>query len=417
MTEIAQRPVVITGLGATTPVGGDVASTWDAVLAGHPGGKVITEEWAAQLPVRIAAPLAVEPAAVLPRNEIKRLDRSGQMAFIAAREAWHHAGSPEVDGERLGVVVASGIGGVITLLDAWDTLKAKGARRVLPMTVPMLMPNGPAGSLGVELGAKAGVHTPVSACASGAEAIAYGTDMIRRGRAEVVVAGGTEAALHPLPLAGFAAMQALSPRNEEPQRASRPYDKGRDGFLLAEGAGIVVLESLEHAQARGATVYAEVAGAGLTSDGYHIAAPDPVGSGATRAMLAAVADAGVDPREIVHLNAHATSTPSGDVAEARAIRAALGEAADHIAVSATKSITGHLLGAAGAVEGILAVLALHHRVAPPTINLDDPDDEIDLDVVRGEPRPLPGQGRLAALSNSFGFGGHNIALVLRSVAA
>ena len=417
MTEIAQRPVVITGLGATTPVGGDVPSTWDAVLAGRPGGKVLTEEWAAQLPVRIAAPLAVEPAAVLPRNEIKRLDRSGQMAFIAAREAWHHAGSPEVDGERLGVVVASGIGGVITLLDAWDTLKAKGARRVLPMTVPMLMPNGPAGSLGVELGAKAGVHTPVSACASGAEAIAYGTDMIRRGRAEVVVAGGTEAALHPLPLAGFAAMQALSPRNEEPQRASRPYDKGRDGFLLAEGAGIVVLESLEHAQARGATVYAEVAGAGLTSDGYHIAAPDPVGSGATRAMLAAVADAGVDPREIVHLNAHATSTPSGDVAEARAIRAALGEAADHIAVSATKSITGHLLGAAGAVEGILAVLALHHRVAPPTINLDDPDDEIDLDVVRGEPRPLPGQGRLAALSNSFGFGGHNIALVLRSVAA
>ena len=414
MTSTRVPTVVVTGMGATTPVGGDVESTWSAVLAGRSGAQLLTQDWAEQLPVRIAAPLAVDTPEVLGRHEIKRLDRSGQMAVIAAREAWQHAGAPEVDGDRLGVVVASGIGGVSTLLDAWETLRLKGARRVLPLTVPMLMPNGPAGFLGVELGARAGVHTPVSACASGAEAIGYGMEMIRRGRADVVIAGGTEAALSALPLAGFAAMQALSSRHDEPERASRPYDKGRDGFLLAEGSGIVVLESLEHARARGATVYAEVAGQGLTSDGHHIAAPDPVGRGATRAMVAALADAGAEPSDIVHLNAHATSTPSGDVAEAAAIRAALGDAADGVAVSATKSITGHLLGAAGAVESILTVLALHHRTAPPTINLDDPDDDVDLNVVRTDPRPLP-DGQIAALNNSFGFGGHNAALIFRSV--
>ncbi len=409
--------IVITGLGATTPLGGDVESTWAAILAGRSGGKLLTAPWAAVLPVRIAAPLAVDTPEVLPRNEIKKLDRSGQMAFIAAREAWRHAGAPEVDGDRLGVVVASGIGGVITLLDAWDTLKEKGARRVLPMTVPMLMPNGPAGSLGVEFGARAGVHTPVSACASGAEAIAYGAEMIRTGRADIVIAGGTEAAIHPLPLAGFAAMQALSARNDEPERASRPYDKGRDGFLLGEGAGIVVLESLDHARARGATVLGEVAGAGITSDGYHIAAPDPVGAGAIRAMQMALDAAQLPLEQLVHLNAHATSTPPGDVAEARAIRAVLGAHADHVAVSATKSMTGHLLGAAGAVEAILVVLALQQRVAPPTINLDDPDDAVDLDIVHREPRRLPETGTVAALNNSFGFGGHNVALVLRSAQA
>ena len=414
MTSTQVPTVVVTGMGATTPVGGDVESTWSAVLAGRSGAELLTQEWAEQLPVRIAAPLAVDTPEVLGRHEIKRLDRSGQMAVIAAREAWQHAGAPEVDGDRLVVVVASGIGGVSTLLDAWETLRLKGARRVLPLTVPMLMPNGPAGFLGLEIGARAGVHTPVSACASGAEAIGYGMEMIRRGRADVVVAGGTEAALSALPLAGFAAMQALSSRHDEPERASRPYDKGRDGFLLAEGSGIVVLESLEHAKARGAKIYAEVAGQGLTSDGHHIAAPDPVGRGATRAMVAALADAGAEPSDIVHLNAHATSTPSGDVAEAAAIRAALGDAADDVAVSATKSITGHLLGAAGAVESILTILALHHRTAPPTINLDDPDDDVALNVVRTDPRPLP-DGQIAALNNSFGFGGHNAALIFRSV--
>ena len=405
--------VVVTGLGATTPLGGDVASTWEAMLAGRSGVKVLTQDWVDMLPVHIAAPVAVDPSEVLPRQTIKRSDRSGQFALIAAREAWAHAGTPEVDPERLGVVVASGIGGVTTLLDAYDVLKERGARRVLPMTVPMLMPNGPAALVGLDLVARAGVHTPVSACSSGAEAIAYAVDMIRSGRADVVAAGGTEAAIHVLPLSGFAAMQALSTRNDEPERASRPYDKGRDGFVLGEGAGVVVLETLEHALARGATIYGEIAGSGITSDAHHMAQPDPVGAGATRAMQMALAAAGASASDVVHLNAHATSTPGGDVAEAAAIRNALGDAVDGVCVSATKSMTGHLLGAAGAVETIAALLALRDRKAPPTTNLEDPDDDVHLDVVRGEPRALP-DGDLVALNNSFGFGGHNVALAIRS---
>ncbi|MDP9396412.1 MAG: beta-ketoacyl-ACP synthase II [Actinomycetota bacterium] len=407
-------PVVVTGLGATTPLAGDVPSTWSAMLAGRSGARRLSYDWVEQLPVHIGASIAVEPAEVLTRPEVKRLDRTGQFALIAAREAWADAGSPEVEGTRLAVSLASGIGGVITLLDAYDTLKEKGPRRVLPLTVPMLMPNGPAAAVSLEFGAQAGVHTPVSACASGAEAIALGLDLIRLGRADVVIAGGTEAAIHVLPVAGFAAMQALSTRNDEPERASRPYDKGRDGFLLGEGAGVVVLESAEHAQRRGARVYAELIGAGLTADAHHVAAPDPVGMGASRAMRAALEDGGVRPEAVVHVNAHATSTPAGDVAEVAAIRAALGEAAEGVAVSATKSMTGHLLGAAGAVEAIATVLALRDRVAPPTINLDDPDDDVSLDVVRGEPRRL-GEGTLVGLNNAFGFGGHNAALAFRSV--
>jgi 3-oxoacyl-[acyl-carrier-protein] synthase II len=408
----AQR-VVVTGLGATTPLGGDVASTWEGLLAGRSGVKVLTEEWVDMLPVSIAAPVAVEPSEVLPVPATKRMDRSGQFALIAAREAWAHAGAPEVDPERKGVVIASGIGGVTTLLAAYDTLKERGARRVLPMTVPMLMPNGPAAVVGLELTARAGVHTPVSACSSGAEAIAYAVDMIRSGRADVVAAGGTEAAIHVLPLAGFAAMQALSTRNDEPERASRPYDKGRDGFVLGEGAGVVVLETLEHARARGATIYAEVAGHGITSDAHHMAQPDPVGAGASRAMQQAVRSAGAEPGDVVHINAHATSTPVGDVAEDKAIRAALGDATDGACVSGTKSMTGHLLGAAGAVEAIATILALHHRTAPATTNLEDIDDDVTLDVVRGEPRELPEGG--LGLNNSFGFGGHNVALAFRTV--
>ncbi|HEX6934961.1 MAG TPA: beta-ketoacyl-ACP synthase II [Actinomycetes bacterium] len=408
--------VVVTGLGATTPLGGDVASTWSAMLAGQSGVKALTEEWVDMLPVRIAAPVAVDPSEVLPVPQIKRMDRSGQFALIAAREAWADAGSPEVDPERMGVVIASGIGGVTTLLAAYDTLKERGARRVLPMTVPMLMPNGPAAVVGLELSARAGVHTPVSACSSGAEAIAYAVDMIRSGRADVVAAGGTEAAIHPLPLAGFAAMQALSTRNDEPERASRPYDKGRDGFVLGEGAGVVVLETLEHARARGAKIYAEIAGTGISADAHHMAQPDPVGAGASRAMADAVKAAGAQPSDVVHINAHATSTPVGDVAEVKAIRRALGDATDDICVTSTKSVTGHLLGAAGAVEAIATILALHDRTAPPTANLEDPDDDVSLDVVRGEPRQLP-DGELLALNNSFGFGGHNVALAIRTVEA
>jgi len=402
--------VVVTGLGATTPIGGDVASTWAALLAGKSGVGVLTEEWAAELPVRIAARIEVEPLDVLDRVEARTLDRSQQFAIIAAREAWAQAGKPDVEKERLGVVFASGIGGVTTLLNQYDVLREKGPRRVSPHTVPMLMPNGPAAAVGLDLQARAGVHTPVSACASGAEAIAYGLEMIRTGRADVVVCGGTEAAIHPLPLAAFAAMRAMSTRNDEPLRASRPYDKGRDGFIMGEGAGAVVLESEEHAKARGATILGEIAGAGITSDGYHIAAPDPEGRGVVRALRAALESANLSPSDVTHINAHATSTPAGDVAEAKAIREVFGSAADNVVVSAPKSTFGHLLGAAGAVEAIATLLSVTQHIVPPTLNLDDRDDDVDLDVVTVDPRPLR-EG--PAISNAFGFGGHNVVLVIQ----
>lgn len=407
----SQDAVVVTGLGATTPIGGDVPTTWDALQSGRSGVRRLTEEWAESLPVRIAAPAAVDPASVLERVEARTLDRSQQFALVAAREAWADAGRPDVAPERLAVVMASGIGGVLTLLGSYDILKERGPRRISPHTVPMLMPNGPAATVGLELGARAGVHTPVSACASGAEAIALALDLLRLGRADVVVCGGTEAAIHPLPLAGFASMRALSSREDEPEAASRPYDKGRDGFVLGEGAGALVLEKAADARARGARVYAEVAGAGITSDAYHVAAPDPVGAGAARAIARALEDGGLSPADVVHLNAHATSTPTGDLVESVAIRSALGDRTDDVAVSGTKSQTGHLLGAAGAIEAIFTVLALQHRLAPATRNLDDLDDDVQLDVVRMDARAL-GDG--AALSNSFGFGGHNVALAFRS---
>jgi 3-oxoacyl-[acyl-carrier-protein] synthase II len=407
--------VVVTGMGATSPIGGDVPTTWQAALDGTSGGRTLTQSWVAEhdLPVTFAASLAVPASEVLTRVEVRRLDPSGQYALIAAREAWADAGAPEVDGERMAVVVASGIGGVWTLLSSYDTLKEKGPRRVFPLTVPMMMPNGPAAAISLELGARAGVHTPVSACASGAESVAHAAELIRSGRADVVIAGGTEATIHPLPIAAFAAMQALSTRNDDPATASRPYDSARDGFLLGEGAGVLVLESQEHARARGARVYAEIAGAGLTSDAHHIAAPDPEGRGAARAIRQALDGADAEPGQVCHLNAHATSTPLGDLAEAKSLRVALGPAADGVSVSATKSMTGHLLGAAGALESIFTVLAVHHRLAPPTINVTELDPAIGLDVVLDKPRPLP-QGDLLALNNSFGFGGHNIALAIRS---
>jgi 3-oxoacyl-[acyl-carrier-protein] synthase II len=407
------RRVVVTGLGATTPLGGDVATSWSALLAGTSGVRTLTEDWASTLPVTIAARVAVEPGEVMERVEMRRLDRSEQFALIAAREAWKDAGAPVVDLERLGVVIASGIGGVITMLDQYDVLKTKGARFVSPHTVPMLMPNGPAANVGLELKAQAGVHTPVSACASGAEAVGYAMEMIRTNRAEIIVAGGVEAAIHVLPLAAFAAMKALSSRNDEPSRASRPYDRDRDGFVLGEGGGMLVLEELEHAKARGAKIYAELAGQGLTSDGYHIAAPDPDGSGVQRAIAFALNDSGLTTRDIVHLNAHATSTPVGDVAEARALRLALGSDADHVAVSATKSMTGHLLGGAGAIESVFIVKAIQDRLAPPTINIENMDSEVAINVVRDKPRALPA-GDIAALNDSFGFGGHNVVLAFRS---
>ncbi len=411
---MSQRRVVVTGLGATTPLGGDVLTTWSALLAGKSGVRTLTEEWTSLLPVSFAARVAIEPSEQMERVEIRRLDRSEQFAIIASREAWKDAGSPDIDKERLGVVIASGIGGVITMLDQYDTLNNKGARLVSPHTVPMLMPNGPAANVGLELQAKAGVHTPVSACASGAEAVGYALEMIRSNRADIIVSGGVEAAVHQLPMAGFAAMKALSTRNDDPARASRPYDVDRDGFVLGEGGGVLVLEEYEHAKARGAKIYCEIAGQGLTSDGYHIAAPDPDGAGVQRAVKFALRDSNLSTKDIFHLNAHATSTPAGDVAEANALRAALGSDADHVAVSATKSMTGHLLGGAGAIESVFLVKAIQDRMAPPTINIDNLDPAVSIDVVRDKPRALP-TGDIAALNDSFGFGGHNVVLVFKSL--
>lgn len=411
---MSQRRVVVTGLGATTPLGGDVASTWSALIAGKSGVRLLTEDWRELLPVHFAARVATEPADQMERVEMRRLDRSEQFALVASREAWKDAGTPDVDKERLGVVIASGIGGVITLLDQFDNLKEKGARGVSPHTVPMLMPNGPAANVGLELQARAGVHTPVSACASGAEAIGYALEMIRSNRADVIVSGGVEAAIHQLPMAGFAAMKALSTRNDAPERASRPYDADRDGFVLGEGGGILVLEEYEHAKARGAKIYCELVGQGLSSDGYHIAAPDPDGTGVQRAIKFALQDAKLSTKDIVHLNAHATSTPAGDVAEANALRLALGKDADHVAVSATKSMTGHLLGGAGAIESVFIVKALQERLAPPTINIEKLDPAVTIDVVRDNPRSLPA-GQIAALNDSFGFGGHNVVLAFATL--
>ncbi len=412
-----QRSVVVTGIGATTPLGGDAKSSWEAALAAQSGIDTFQADWMTDhedLPVHFGGQLATPASEVLPRPEQRRLDPNAQYALIAAREAWEDAGAPQVEPERLGAAIASGIGGVWTLLSAWDTMKDRGARRVLPMTVPMLMPNSAAGWIGLEFGARAGAHTTVSACASGAESIGYALEMIRSGRADVVIAGGTEAPIHPLPIASFAAMHALSTRNDDPQGASRPYDVNRDGFVMGEGAGVVILESADHAQARGAKVYAEIAGVGITSDAHHIAAPEPEGREQTRAMDLAMADANISTADVVHVNAHATSTPVGDMIEAKAIAGLFGSDADHVRLSATKSMTGHLLGAAGAVESIFTILALQQRQAPPTINVTDPDPELSLDLVRDTARELPA-GDIAAINNSFGFGGHNVALVIRSV--
>jgi 3-oxoacyl-[acyl-carrier-protein] synthase II len=411
---VDRETVVVTGLGTTNPLGGDVASTWAAMLAGRSGVRRLTEPWAEELPVRIAAPAAADPAELVGRVQARRMDRCEQFALVAAREAWADAGAPEMDPERLGVAVTSGIGGIGSILSGYDTLKEKGWSRISPFTVPMLMPNGSAGWISMEFGAHAGAHSLVSACASGAEAIGYGIDMIRSGRADVVIAGGTEAAIMPLNIGAFAVMRAMSTRNDEPERASRPFDKARDGFVLGEGAGIVVLESLSHARRRGAVVHAVAAGAGYSSDAYHIAHPAPDGAGVTAAISRALADGRVDPEQVVHVNAHATSTPEGDPIEAQALVKALGSAADGVIVSATKSMTGHLLGGAGALESVIAILALRERVAPPTINLEEIDDDVPAAVaVAAEPRPLTKRGAepMAVLNNAFGFGGHNVSLV------
>lgn len=413
MTEI-----VITGLGATTPLGGDLASTWAGMLAGRSGVSAITEEWAAELPARIAAYVAVDPSEIIDRVKARRLDRSTQLALIAAQEAWTDAGfdweaeeGSQVDPQRLSVSVASGIGGLHSLLNNWDAQRDKGYRRVSPFTIPMLMANAPAANVGLAVHAKAGVHAPVSACASSNEAIALAVDQLRLGRADVAVVGGTEATIHPLPLAAFGQMQALSRRNDDPQGASRPWDRGRDGFVMGEGSAVMVIETLEHALARGAKIYGTIAGSGITADSHDIVQPDPTGEGQSGAMIKAIADAKLRPSDIKHVNAHGTSTPQGDTTEAGSIRTGLGDATDGCVVTSTKSMTGHLLGGAGALETIATVLALRDRMVPPTINLDDPEPDLGIDIAANVARPLPA-GDLAGINNSFGFGGHNVAIAV-----
>ncbi len=402
--------VVVTGLGTINPLGADAASTWAALHAGTCAIRALEPSWVDdyELPVRIGAPLAIDPAEMLSPRQMRRLDRASQCALLAARQAWEQAGPPQVAPQRLAVSVSPGMGPVLSVMEAWDALRVKGPRRVLPTTVPALMPNAPAAAVGIELGAHAGIHAPVSACASGAEAIAYGADLIALGRADVVVAGGTDAALHPMTVAAFGAMRALSTRNDDPATASRPFAPDRDGFVLGEGAGILVLERAEHAMARRARVLAVLAGSGITADAHDVARPEPSGAEQERALLLALERAGLDAGAIGHVNAHATSTPAGDVVEAGVLARAVPEAS----VSATKSSTGHLLGGAGGLEAVLTVMALRERWAPPTLLPAGVDPELaglGMDVVGPQGRDLPELE--AAASTSFGFGGHNVALV------
>ncbi|AZZ48990.1 beta-ketoacyl-[acyl-carrier-protein] synthase family protein [Rathayibacter rathayi] len=409
------KKIVVTGIGASTPLGGTARESWNALLAGESGVRSLEQDWVAQynIPVTFAAQARVRPEGVLSRPEAKRLDPSSQFALISAREAWADSGITDVDPLRVGVDYATGIGGLWTLLDAWDTLRERGPRRLLPMTIPMLMPNAAAAAISMAIPSRAYARTDVSACASSTEALANAYEHMQLGLADVVIAGGTESVVHPLPLAAFASMQALSRRNDDPAAASRPYDVSRDGFVLGEGAGTLILETEEHALARGARIYAELAGGAVTSDSYHITAPDPEGSAAARAMIGALDQAGAALTDVAHVNAHATSTPVGDIAEYRALLRVFGDHLPNIAVSATKAATGHLLGGTGAIEAIFTVLALHERTAPPTINLIEQDPQIPLDVVTS-PRDL-GDGPLVALSNSFGFGGHNAVAAFRTV--
>ncbi|MDX2375442.1 beta-ketoacyl-[acyl-carrier-protein] synthase family protein [Microbacterium sp. LRZ72] len=407
--------IVVTGIGASTPIGGTARESWDALLSGASGARSLEYDWVSEyaLPVTFAAQAKVRPEEVLARPEARRLDPASQFGLIAAKEAWADAGAPEVASERLGVDFATGIGGVWTLLDAWDTLREKGPRRVMPMTVPMLMPNAAAAAVSMHFEARAYARTVASACASSTESIVNAYEHLRAGLADVVIAGGTESAVHPITIASFASMQALSRRNDAPETASRPYSVDRDGFVMGEGAAALVLETEEHARARGAHIYAVVAGGGVTADSYHITANDPEGRGAARAVQLALDAADLSSDDVTHINAHATSTPVGDIAEYVALRNVFGERLHEIPVSGTKGSTGHLLGGTGALEAVFSVLAIRDRQAPPTINLTEQDPEIPLSI-SGTPQPL-GERDQVVISNSFGFGGHNAVVAFRSI--
>ncbi|MCS7251806.1 MAG: beta-ketoacyl-ACP synthase II [Anaerolineae bacterium] len=405
--------VVITGMGAITPLGNDVETFWQNVVAGRSGIGPITLFDASSLKTRIAAEVRdFDPEAWFGRKEARRLDRYAQFALAAAQQAIRDArlDPAHTDRERVGVVLGTGIGGIGALVHGVETLMTRGPDRVNPFMVPMMLADTAPGLIAIAYGFRGPNMAVVTACASGTNAIGEAMHLIRRGDADVVIAGGAEAAILPISVAAFNVMGALSTCNEEPQRASRPFDRTRDGFVMGEGAGILLLERLEHAQARGARIYAEVVGYGASADGYHITAPLESGEGAALAMRRALADAGLTPREVSYINAHGTSTPLNDKSETQAIKAVFGEAAYDVPISSTKSMIGHLLGAAGAVEAIVCIRAITDGIIPPTINYEHPDPECDLDYVPNVARRQPVR---VAMSNSFGFGGHNACVIFR----
>jgi 3-oxoacyl-(acyl-carrier-protein) synthase len=412
---MTNKRIVVTGIGASSPIGGTAPASWEALLAGESGARSLEYDWVEkyQLPVTFAAEAKVRADTVLERPVAKRLDPSSQFAMVAALEAWADAGAPDIEPERLGIDFATGIGGLWTLLDAWDTLREKGPRRVLPMTVPMLMPNAAAGNLSLHFGARAFARTVASACASSTESLVNAIEHLQAGLADVVIAGGTESVIHPITISAFSSMQALSRRNDSPETASRPGSVDRDGFVMGEGAAVLILETEEHAKARGAKIYAAIVGGGVTADSYHITANDPEGTGAARAVRMALEAAGRSADDVTHINAHATSTPVGDPNEYVALKSVFGDRIDDIPVSATKASTGHLLGGTGALEAIFTVLALRDRVAPPTINITEQDPAVPFRL-SGSPVQL-GDGTQLAISNSFGFGGHNAVVAFESV--
>ncbi|MFF0488481.1 KasA/KasB family beta-ketoacyl-ACP synthase [Nocardia sp. NPDC003482] len=401
----ARRAVVVTGMTTTTSLAPDLDGTWDALLRGESGIGPLDDDFVTEydLPVRIGGKLVRQPGEQLTRIEQRRHSYVQQMALVLGRQVWEEAGKPDVDGERLGVAVGTGLGGGDAFLTAVDAMRAGGYRKVPPLTVPMVMPNGSAARVGLEFGAKAGVYAPTSACSSGAEAIAHAWRLIATGEADVVIAGGVEGYIEAIPIASFAMMRAMSTRNDDPERASRPFDRDRDGFVFGEAGAMLVLESEEFARARRARIHGRVLGAGITSDGYHITGTEPEGAGAARAMRKAIDAAGLTGSDIDHVNAHATSTPVGDASEANAIAAVAPDAS----VYAPKGALGHSIGAVGALEAILTVRTLAERIVPPTLNFENPDPGTNLDVVHGVPRA---QTMSYALSNSFGFGGHNVTL-------
>lgn len=407
------RRVVVTGMGVVAPNGLDLPSFWEGLVEGKSCVRRIRKFDTSGFPSRIAAEVEdFDPSGYIDKKDLRRMDRYSQFAVYAALSAVEHAGldSDRWDRERVGVIFGSGIGGLQTLEDQHKVLLERGPDRISPFLIPMIIADVAAGLISIRLGAKGPNFATVSACASASHAIGMAYRSIKSGESDIVITGGAEASITPLGLAGFCAMKALSTRNEEPERASRPFDAQRDGFVMGEGAGALVLESLEHALARGARIYAEVIGVGFSGDAYHITAPPPGHEGAVRAMRAAIRDAGIEPEEVDYINAHGTSTPANDSEETKAIKIVFGEHAYRLAISSTKSMIGHLLGASGAVELIATVLTLVNGVVPPTINYEHPDPECDLDYVPNSPRNMEVQ---VAMSNSFGFGGHNAVILVR----